>query len=862
MRFIMKKFLLFLGFFLFSLNYGLKSQNYTVQAGTDPVALVEMLTGDNVVISNVTYAGHANSKGHFWGTSNIGMETGIILASGVVTNSIGPNNDNDKSSSLNTSGDPALTALAGQQSYDASILQFDFVPTGNTFKLKVALASEEYPEFANNGFSDVFGVFLSGQDISGPFPAPAGYPNGSVNIAVIDPTVVPISYISINNINNGNNNNGPCENCQYYVNNGIGNTPALNPYIQYDGFTTVFEIGHAVTPNLTYHLRISVSDVGDRLYDTGLYLEEGSFIASTPEAAGPIAGPATVCYNSQQVTYSIEEIPGATSYIWTLPSGVSGSSTTNTITVDYTVSASSGVISVYGTNFNGNGTASSLNVTINPLPDPAGAITGLANVCTGQTNVVYTVPPIPNAQSYQWSFPTGVTGSSTTNSISVSFGSNANSGDISVNGLNDCGTGASSSIAVTVNSIPAQAGSISGPSQVCKNQSGVMYSIPVIQNATSYTWTLPSGATGNSTTNSITVNFGESASSGNISVYGSNDCGNGVASLTNITVNELPGNAGQIQGVGEVCRNQSNIIYSIPSISNATSYIWTLPPGASGNSSTNSINLAYGPDAQSGNITVAGSNSCGNGLLSNFPVNVLPLPENASVIEGPVSVCQEEAGLVYTVPLITNASYYIWILPPGVSGSSLTNSITVDFGENSSSGNVVAAGANTCGSGESVSLPVTVIEKPANPVIYLIGDTLFSNYPEGNQWYDQSGIIPDATQQKYVVTWDETYYSVVTSEGCSSDPSNSLTVIISGIPERGNLNGITVYPNPFSENLILQQSGNKTLTFSIINASGKVELSGSLEKNTEIQTGGLAAGAYVLRVIGSKGVYQTKLMKK
>lgn len=858
----MKKYLVFLGFFLFSLNYGVKSQNYTVQAGTDPVTLVEMLTGDNVVISNVTYAGHANSKGHFWGTSNIGMQTGLILASGVVTNSIGPNNDNDKSSSLNTSGDPALTALAGQQSYDASILQFDFIPTGSTFKLKVALASEEYPEFANNGFSDVFGVFLSGPDISGPFPAPAGYPNGSVNIAVIDPTVVPISYISINNINNGNNNNGPCENCQYYVNNGIGNTPALNPYIQYDGFTTVFEIGHAVTPNLTYHLRISVSDVGDRIYDSGLYLEEGSFIASTPAAAGPIAGPATVCYNSQQVTYSIEEIPGATSYIWTLPSGVSGSSTTNTITVDYTVSASSGVISVYGTNFNGNGTSSSLNVTINPLPDPAGAITGLANVCTGQTNVVYTVPPIPNAQSYQWSLPTGVTGSSTTNTISVSFGSDANSGDISVDGLNDCGTGASSSIAVTVNSVPEQAGTISGPTQVCKNQSGVLYSIPALQNATSYTWTLPTGATGSSTTNSITVNFGETALSGTISVYGSNDCGNGVTSSTSITVNELPGNAGQIQGVAEVCKNQSNIVYTVPSISNAASYVWSLPPGANGSSSTNSINIAYGPDAQSGNITVAGSNLCGNGLSSNLPITVLPLPENATVIEGPVNVCQKETGLTYSTSSIANASYYIWTLPPGASGSSLSNSIIVDYGENSISGNIVVTGANNCGSGGSASLPVTVIEKPADPVIYLVGDTLFSNYPEGNQWYDQSGIIPGATQQKYVVTWDETYYSIVTSAGCSSDPSNSLTVIVSGITSRGNLNGISVYPNPFSESLIIQQSGNEMLTFNIVNTSGKILLSGSLDESSEIKTEGLAAGAYVLRLIGSKGVYQTKLLKK
>jgi len=71
---------------------------------------------------------------------------------------------------------------------------------------------------------------------------------------------------------------------------------------------------------------------------------------------------------------------------------------------------------------------------------------------------------------------------------------------------------------VTVNPLPASAGTISGLTTVCQGQNSVTYTVPVITNATSYVWTLPSGATGTSSTNSITVNYGTSAVSGNITV--------------------------------------------------------------------------------------------------------------------------------------------------------------------------------------------------------------------------------------------------------------------------------------------------------------------------------------------------------
>ena len=110
----------------------------------------------------------------------------------------------------------------------------------------------------------------------------------------------------------------------------------------------------------------------------------------------------------------------------------------------------------------------------------------------------YTVPTIANATSYVWTLPTGATGSSTSNSITVTYGSSAISGNITIKGTNSCNVGATSSLAVTVNPLPASSSSISGLATVCQGQGSVNYIIPTISNATSYIWSLPTGGTGTS----------------------------------------------------------------------------------------------------------------------------------------------------------------------------------------------------------------------------------------------------------------------------------------------------------------------------------------------------------------------------
>ncbi|NVO19777.1 MAG: DUF4907 domain-containing protein [Bacteroidetes bacterium] len=105
-----------------------------------------------------------------------------------------------------------------------------------------------------------------------------------------------------------------------------------------------------------------------------------------------------------------------------------------------------------------------------------------------------------------------------------------------------CEASARTSIAVTVNPLPAQAGPISGTAKVCAGRENVAYSISPVANASNYSWILPPNATissGGGT--SITLNFAANAVSGNLAVYGTNSCGNGMASPNfSITVNPVP----------------------------------------------------------------------------------------------------------------------------------------------------------------------------------------------------------------------------------------------------------------------------------------------------------------------------------
>lgn len=425
---------------------------------------------------------------------------------------------------------------------------------------------------------------------------------------------------------------------------------------------------------------------------------------TTPDQPAAISGSASVCSGTSQ-TYSVAAVSGATSYNWSLPSGWTGSSTTNSITV--TTGTTSGNISVTAANTCGAGTARTLAVTVSSAPAQPGTITGNATVCptTAQT---YSVTAVSGATSYTWTLPSGWTGSSTTNSINATAGTAG--GTISVKANNTCGSGTTRTLTVSISTAaPAQPGAISGSASICAGTSQT-YSVAAVSGASSYSWTLPSGWTGSSTTNTITVTAGSSG--GTISVAAVNGCGTSTARTLAVTIGSgtAPARPGTITvsgGTARVCPGDSRT-YTVTAISGLT-YTWVAPAGANITSGqgTASINVTYTPNfTANGVLSVTASNGCGTSPARNLTI-ARNTPSAPAAITGQTTICTGTIG-TYTATAVSTASSYLWTVPSGgtIQGASNTNVINILWG--TTGGTLAVKAVNACGNSGSRSVKITI----------------------------------------------------------------------------------------------------------------------------------------------------------
>ena len=267
---------------------------------------------------------------------------------------------------------------------------------------------------------------------------------------------------------------------------------------------------------------------------------------------------------------------------------------------------------------------------------------------------------------------------------------------------------------------PAAAGKITGETTVCQGEISVIYTVPKIAHATSYRWILPNGATGSSSSQKITVDYGPNAISGDIIVKGVNSCGSGNLSRLPVKVNILPLPAGTINGETSTCTN-TTVTYTVSEIPNAASYKWTLPDGATGSSNTNVISIKFGPYASTAVIQVQGVNECGDGQPSKLIILEHSLP-TSGFISGDTSICQNSGPIVYNDISTSGATSWEWTLPDGAAGSGTEPFISVRYGINARSGNITVKGINMCGEAPIARLKVKLNTPQAPDFIH--GDTI------------------------------------------------------------------------------------------------------------------------------------------
>ncbi|MBK6985240.1 MAG: choice-of-anchor L domain-containing protein [Bacteroidetes bacterium] len=283
---------------LLSLILMILSESYYSQLSVTPnqtaTNLANYLLGGGVTITNaqLTCPTGANAIFTNGSTTNLGLNSGVLLTTGSAAAAAGANT-NVLNTNNGTGGIAQMAPITGTSSnLDGCLLEFDIYPQCSPLNIRYKFASDEYPEYVNSGFNDGFGFF-----ISGPNPLGGNYTN--FNLATVPGSSSPVT---IDNINSGVNS-------IYYIANG-GST------IAYDGMTTVLTGSANVTPCANYHLILAITDGGDALFDSGVFLQQsgiscvGPTVTATSSAGG--GGGGVICAG-QSATLTAS---GATTYSW------------------------------------------------------------------------------------------------------------------------------------------------------------------------------------------------------------------------------------------------------------------------------------------------------------------------------------------------------------------------------------------------------------------------------------------------------------------------------------------------------------------------------------------------------------------
>ena len=296
----------------------------------NPNNLVQnVLLGPGVKVTNVKYTGASSAIGFFNGAkSNIGLSSGIVMTTGTVEGKDGPSGPNNSESAgmdNGSSGNYLLDQIIAKETpsgkspkstFNAATLEIQFIPMADTIKFKYVFASEEYPEFVGSEFNDLFAFFIAGPGIT-----------GQKNIALLPNG----TSVTINNVNDKGSPNS-----KYYVNNKSGQS------IQYDGFTRVLTAISYVECGKTYTLTITIADVGDSAFDSGLFLQANSLSAKVDLVATQklskefFKDTMSMAEGCTSGRITVRKLPGSKQTEYKIPIIYKGSAS---IGVDYTTTA-------------------------------------------------------------------------------------------------------------------------------------------------------------------------------------------------------------------------------------------------------------------------------------------------------------------------------------------------------------------------------------------------------------------------------------------------------------------------------------------------------------------------------------------
>lgn len=717
-----------------------------INTAATPAQMVSNIVGGGITTSNIVYTGATQASGSFTGGggTNLGIVSGIILSSGNAAGAAGPNNSGSYTGGNGTGSDPQLASLIpGYTIYDAVSLKFDLVAMSDTIKFRYVFGSDEYPEWVSSSFNDVFGFFITG-------PNPNGGNYNNKNIAIIPGTNLPVT---IDNVNASSYS-------QYYTNNNGGAT------IQYDGFTKVMTAWAKVTPCQTYTLKLAVGDAGDSAYDSAVFIEENSLVAS----GNNISVTVTYTTGGGSGTNAIEGCKNAT-VTFTIPTAkpsptiinytVGGTATNG---VDYASIPSMVTIPAYQT---------STTITIVPVLDGLNEGTETVTIsfqnslCGGsstttisiQDNSVLSVIPSNNVSvcngnpatisatpsggltpyTYQWSNGVNTQSQSVTPTASTTY---------KVTVSDACGQTATAQVIVSVGSVSAHAGT---DQIICLGQSANL----TASGGVNYSWS--------NGTNTQSINVSPTQNT-NYTVTVSDNNGCTASDAVYVTVNPLPqASAGPNKAI---CIGTSTSITA----TGGTTYTWS--PAATLSNAAIASPVASPTATTTYTVTVTSSNGCS--ATSSMVLTVNPLPQASAGSNNAICI-----GFSANLNASGGVSY-VWSPSTSLSNASIANPVATPT--LTTTYTVTVTNANTCSATNSMVLTVNalpVAEAGPNQAICIYNSTnLNATGGSGYAWSPAASLSNQTLANPVANPTITTTYTVTVTNGngCSSTDNMVLTV--------------------------------------------------------------------------------------
>lgn len=236
--------------------------------GMSPLSLAQTLVGQGITVSNATFVGHNAQAGliHLVDPAVVSFNDGVILSSGNIADLVGPNKSDSTTGDMGGSFDLDLNALIADSqtvlpnTFDAAILEFDFVPSQSPVYFTYTFGSDEYLEWVNL-FNDVFAFYVNGTNCA---TVPGAQPG----------TTSPVSIDTINDTVNPS----------LFRDNSFSSPPANPINIESDGLSVELICEAAVTVGQANHMKLAIADTSDQILDSVVLLKSHSLSITPPES--------------------------------------------------------------------------------------------------------------------------------------------------------------------------------------------------------------------------------------------------------------------------------------------------------------------------------------------------------------------------------------------------------------------------------------------------------------------------------------------------------------------------------------------------------------------------------------------------